>query len=116
MMGFIKFVTAMVLLAGWGLAALSLHVVRTANGVQLIPKNNLAINDTYVDVRHWTSDDEDKHAAFYARLKQLDRTDVLKQVAEADEPDAPRESRAQANNLSDAWYRTNTASYRSSHR
>jgi len=102
-MSFFKFVAVVVLLAGWALAALSLHVVRTANGVQLIPKNKLSIDDTYVDVRQWTSDDEDKHPAFYARVKQLEQTDVLKPEPESHESHAD----ASKSSLSDAWSRAN---------
>jgi hypothetical protein len=72
----------LLLLGGWGLAALSLHVLRTADGVELIPKNKLSVDDTYVDVRHWTDDDEKTHAVLYDRLKQLDQTDLLKPSSE----------------------------------
>ncbi|HEY1629467.1 MAG TPA: hypothetical protein VGF52_06390, partial [Tepidisphaeraceae bacterium] len=53
------------LLAGWGLAALSLHVVRTADQIPitLVPKDQLGITDTYVDTRNWTMDDVAQHPA-----------------------------------------------------
>lgn len=116
MMNLFRFATAMVLLAGWGLAALSLHVVRTANGVQLIPKNELSPTDTYVDVRHWSNDDAEKHPVLVARLQQLDKTNLLEAVADAPvEDDAPKvaaapEKKAEQSSptdLSRAWARAN---------
>jgi hypothetical protein len=108
MLSLLRFAVAMVLLAGWALAALSLHVVRTAAGVELIPKNKLSIVDTYVDVRHWSSDDEDKHPALYARLRQLDQTNLLEASAEPEEEAVPSAPTAVASSMSKAWSRANS--------
>ncbi len=109
MLKLLKFATAMVLLAGWGLAALSLHVVRNAGSVHLIPKNELSVGDTYVDVSHWKSDDEEKHPALYARLKQLDQTNLLDEVAvdDAPEPSAPVATSSYDLGMKKAWDRVN---------
>lgn len=48
------------LVAGWALAAASLHVVRTegsipkVGGVALVPKERLTYRETYLDVRGWS--------------------------------------------------------------
>lgn len=86
MLNVLRLGVTVVLLVGWALAGLSLHVVRTHGGVQLLTKNRLAIDDTYVDVRQWSREDEEKHAVLFARLEQLDKTELLsKPPATADE-------------------------------
>ena len=45
------------------LAALSLHVIRTDDGLEVITKNHLTLQDTYVDVRHWGLTDYLTHSA-----------------------------------------------------
>ena len=46
-----RLIVLVLLLGGWGLAALSLHVVRTPQTLTIVPKNRLGIVDTVVDVR-----------------------------------------------------------------
>src|SRR5436853_47373 len=47
-----RFIVLVLLVAGWGLAALSLHVVRAAGDrIVLIPKQKLGVTDTYGDAR-----------------------------------------------------------------
>ena len=108
-MSLFRFVVAMILVAGWGLAALCLHVVRTTGGVQVLTKNKLSLVDTYVDVRKWDSDDEDKHADFYERVKQLDQTKILEASAE---PEVDRDLVApvtrQVATIGKAWSRANS--------
>ena len=54
------FVMFLMLIAGWALAAASLHVVRTTGpipkvgGLALVPKDRLTYRETYVDVTTWT--------------------------------------------------------------
>jgi hypothetical protein len=56
------FLMFLFLLAGWALAAASLHVVRTQGAIPkvgailLVPKDRLTYRETYVDVSGWTSD------------------------------------------------------------
>ncbi len=113
MLNFFKLVSAIVLLAGWGLAALSLHVVRTNTAIKLIPKNELSVGDTYVDVRHWTSADENVHPALFARLKQLDQTDLLAGAtpdaspAHPENPTAVATASSSSPSIADTWYRIN---------
>ncbi len=100
----------MVLLAGWGLASLSVYVVRTAGGVQVITKNKLSLVDTYVDVRTWNSADEEKHQAFYDRVKQLEQTKLLEVSAVPDEREAESETKSPPVNspsIRSAWARVN---------
>ena len=70
------------LLAGWTLAAGSLHVVRTNNKVIVIPKNRIHYKDTYVDVTRWTSDDLATHPAIVERLRQTGKSEVVDRIEE----------------------------------
>jgi hypothetical protein len=74
---FFRLVTLGLILSGWGLAALSLHVIRTPGRLMVIPKDRLGIGDTYVDARNWTVKDLHQHPLVVARLVHLDRSDVL---------------------------------------
>ena len=73
------------LMLGWGLAALSLHVVRTPTAIGLIPKDRLGITDTYVDTRTWTMKDAADHPAVISRILATGQTDLLRHVSGADE-------------------------------
>ena len=60
-----RLLVALLLVGGWSAAAMALHVIITpgAGGtlpvrIILLPKDHIAITDTYVDTRHWTLDDE----------------------------------------------------------
>jgi hypothetical protein len=64
-------------LGGWGLAALSLHVVRTPDKIGLIPKQRLGFTDTYVDARKWTLSDLPAHAELVQRVIQADKAELL---------------------------------------
>ncbi len=63
------------MLSGWIVAGLCLYVVRVpdpANPQQssliVIPKNRLAVTDTYVDARSWTMTDVASHPLVVLRL------------------------------------------------
>ena len=67
------------LLGGWSLAALALHVVlvpaapesATAGRefkVLVLPKNRLGLADTFADTRGWTPEDAAAHEALVSRL------------------------------------------------
>jgi hypothetical protein len=77
MQGIFRLFVAALVIVGWSLAALSLHVVQTHGGVQLITKNQLGIADTFVDARQWSREDEQTHRTLYDRLCQLDKTAIL---------------------------------------
>ena len=77
-------------LAGWGIAALAIHVVVVpANGsssasgdgdgfhVLVIPKNRFAIKDTYADTRGWTAEEAARHEALMSRLVEAGQADEL---------------------------------------
>jgi hypothetical protein len=81
-----RLLVLVLMLAGWGLAALSLHVVRTPSSIALIPKQSLGITDTYVDTRLWTVDDVIVHAKLVKRIIETDKTDLLSHVANSDDP------------------------------
>ncbi|MBV8782503.1 MAG: hypothetical protein JO353_13990 [Phycisphaerae bacterium] len=72
------------LFTGWGLAALSLHVVRTPSAVALIPKFRLGITDTYVDTRHWTLTDVSDHPAVVKRVLETGQSDLLRHITGED--------------------------------
>ena len=81
-----RVLVVVLLLAGWSLAALALHVVvapGTPGRVILLPKNQLGLRDTYVDTRNWTLGDISNHPAVVQRLISSGKTDALTQVAPA---------------------------------
>ncbi|MEM7809412.1 MAG: hypothetical protein AAF561_14990 [Planctomycetota bacterium] len=71
-------------IAGWALAALSVHVIRTPEKVVVVPKNRLGIVDTYVDVRNWTIAEVEQHPLVTRRLLQTEKTEHIAHVAEDD--------------------------------
>jgi hypothetical protein len=68
------------LLAGWGLAGLSLHVIRTPTAIGLIPKSRLGVVDTYVDTRHWKMADVADHPLVVKRVLESGQSDLLQHV------------------------------------
>jgi hypothetical protein len=80
----------LLLVVGWGLAALSLHVVRTPDEVPtLVPKEKLDYRDTYVDTTKWTIDDVAKHPAVVTRLIRAGKADAIKHVVPDKNGDVP---------------------------
>lgn len=65
------------MVSGWGLAASCLYVVRTPNGVVVLPKNSLSFADTYADTRQWTDKDFSSHKALVERLTNTGRDYAL---------------------------------------
>src|SRR5436309_3509950 len=64
------------LVTGWGLAALSLHAVRTpGNRIVLIPKQSLGVTDTYVDASTWTMQNVPEHVSLVRRILQSGKSD-----------------------------------------
>src|SRR5688500_17794825 len=79
-----RFFVLVLLIGGWGLAALSVHVVPTPGEipVTVVTKDRLCIRDIYVDTTKWTMDDVPKHPAVVERLIESGKADVLKHVVD----------------------------------
>ena len=88
--GWIKFlargVFALLLIAGWAIAALAVHVVvvpvEVDDGgeswkVVVVPKERLGIDDTYVDTRAWDAEQAREHAALLARMAEAGKGDLV---------------------------------------
>jgi hypothetical protein len=72
-----RLVFCALLLAGWGLAGLSLHVIRTPTAIGLIPKSRLGVVDTYVDTRHWKMSDVADHPLVVKRVLESGQAELL---------------------------------------
>ncbi|MGH7214914.1 MAG: hypothetical protein ACREIT_09140 [Tepidisphaeraceae bacterium] len=81
------------LVGGWAVVALSLHVVWTGQNVIVVPKSRLGVRDTYVDVRQWTQSDATAHPDLMQRLEESGKADLVRQqLKPATEPTTqPRE-------------------------
>src|SRR5438045_2078825 len=100
-----RLLVVVLLLGGWTLAALAVHVV-VAPGkpgrVILVPKNQLGFKDTYVDTRDWTIGDVVNHPQVTERLVQSGKADALTQVAKPGDDLVSVLNEAIANALQDA--------------
>jgi hypothetical protein len=79
-----KFLGLLMLSGGWALAASCLYVVRSPNGIAVLPKDRLSFTDTYADTRLWTMKDVPSHSALVLRLVGSDRAHLLAHVAESE--------------------------------
>ena len=81
-----RLIVCLLLIVGWGLAALSLHVVRTPDSIPitLVPKERFGVTDTYVDTRNWTVNDAAQHPAVVQKLISIGKADLLKHVVGID--------------------------------
>jgi len=77
-----RFIVAVLLLGGWSVAALSLHVVRTSDRWVVVPKNTIGVTDTYADARSWTLNDAASHPALVRRLIEAGKTHTLDQISD----------------------------------
>src|SRR5437016_2613060 len=75
----------MLMISGWAVAALCLHIVRTpdlsdpqSSKFVIVPKSRLNVNDTYVDARGWTIYDVSKHADLMQRVLWAGKADQFK--------------------------------------
>jgi hypothetical protein len=90
-----RLLVAAMLVGGWGLAALSLHVVRSPGSPQwlgritLLPKDRITWRQTWVDTTKWTSVDLVRNAAVVERIHKAQKDNVLRHVSGAVEPVAP---------------------------
>jgi hypothetical protein len=83
-----RFACVGILFSGWGIAALSLHVVRTPDRIGLIPKQRLGITDTYVDARKWTMSDLPAHAELVQRVLQANKAELFGYLTDPHHGDA----------------------------
>jgi hypothetical protein len=76
-----RLIVLVLLLGGWSVAALSLHVIRGQGRVVVIPKKSLDYHDIYVDTTKWTLNDVATHPNVVNRLIQNGKADLLQHVA-----------------------------------
>jgi hypothetical protein len=84
-----RLIVCLLLLVGWGLAALSLHVIVTPDEfpVTLVTKERFGVTDTYVDTRKWTKDDLPLHRPVVEKLIAIGKADVLKHTMPETKPE-----------------------------
>jgi hypothetical protein len=75
-----RLIVLVLMMGGWILSALSLHVVMTPQRLVVLPKHELGIADTWVDTRHWKREDALQHPVLLERLLRAGRADVLTHV------------------------------------
>lgn len=79
-------VVTILLLGGWTVAALSLHVVRTPDRILLLTKARFGtIQDTYCDTRAWTVEDLKSHVAVVQRILETGKAESIRHVVAMDE-------------------------------
>ena len=76
-----RFVTVMLLLGGWALAASALHIVNAPGRLIVVPKDHLSFNEIYVDTRAWKIEDVTAHPIVVKRLIERGKADALQHVA-----------------------------------
>jgi hypothetical protein len=77
-----RLIVLVLLLGGWTVAGLSLHVIRTSGSkIVVIPKQSLDWRDSYVDTTKWTLDDAASHPAVVNRMIQNGKVELLQHVA-----------------------------------
>ncbi|MDP9175953.1 MAG: hypothetical protein M3O30_19115 [Planctomycetota bacterium] len=81
----IRLVVFSLMVSGWALAAMCLHIVRTPNpsdptqsNFVVVPKDRIGVNQTYVDARGWTLADLPAHSDLMARLLSAGKADQFK--------------------------------------
>ena len=83
-----RLIVLVLLLGGWTVAALSLHVIRGQGRVVVVPKKSLDYHDIYVDTTKWTLDDVARHPSVVNRLIQNGKADLLQHIAPQSTGDA----------------------------
>jgi hypothetical protein len=90
----------LLLVGGWGLAATSLHLVRTPATASrefiVVPKTRLGFADTYVDTRAWTIDDVPHHKGVVDRMIDTEKYMAIAHVTGESEPAEVQERLADA--------------------
>ena len=86
-----RLVVAAVLIGGWALALLAVHVVVVPDAavsadaridwkLVVVPKNRLGVSETYVDTRGWGVAEAAEHEALVARLVEAGKADAMAHV------------------------------------
>jgi hypothetical protein len=78
-----RIIVTLLLLGGWSLAAGALHVVWTGSNVIIIPKNRLALRETYVNITGWTAADVANHPVVAMRLIETGKAESLSHIYNA---------------------------------
>lgn len=80
---FATFLTGFVLggIATYG--AMHYHIVRTDDGVQMVPKVSANLRDVYVDIRDFEISDWNEHRYLAAALIKADKGELMGESAEA---------------------------------
>ncbi len=85
----VRVATTVSFLAGWTLAAASLHVIWTPDVLpKLVTKDSLGFGSTFVDTRGWTLEDAATHPTVVKRLLETGRLNDLAHVENFKEVDA----------------------------
>lgn len=58
-------------------AAMNFHLVRSDDGILMIPKLNKGLHDPYADIREFTLDDWQQHRPLAAALMQANKSELL---------------------------------------
>jgi hypothetical protein len=89
MKSILRFICLVLMVSGWVVAALCLHVIRTPDPqnpkqskLVVIPKQRLGIQDTYVDARNWTMVDVPDHGPLVLEMIGAQKADELKFLAD----------------------------------
>lgn len=85
MKSILRFICLVLMVSGWVVAALCLHVVRTPDPADahqsklvVIPKQRLGVADTYVDARDWTMADVPAHGPLILEMLNAQKGNELK--------------------------------------
>jgi len=78
-----RLISLSLILGGWSLAALAVHVVRTPGRIEIITKQSLDYRDTWADTRTWTMADVPKHTALVSRVLATGNADLLEHLSDA---------------------------------
>jgi hypothetical protein len=83
----IRLIVTVLLVAGWGLALASLHIIRTPSNVWLLPKDSIDFNPfrVYVDTRAWTGADLVANQQVVKRIVSSGKAEMLRHVVNAPE-------------------------------
>ncbi len=91
MKSLMRFVVFALMISGWAVAALCLHVVRTPNpsdpqqsNLVVIPKERLGIRETYVDARMWKMSDVLDHRQLVLSMVYAGQAKQLQFLADPD--------------------------------
>jgi hypothetical protein len=85
----VRLIVLVLLLSGWALSALCLYVVRVPDPdnpkqskLIVVPKNELSINDTYVDARSWNMQEATNHPLLIMRIIYAGKADEMKYLGD----------------------------------